>query len=251
MEERVITVDRHDKVVGEASKAETHLVSHGLKLHRAFSVFLFDTQGRLLLQQRSRDKITFPWYWTNTCCSHPLSVPSELGTDVLEAGTHNQDQAATLGCQRAAIRKLEQELGISPSELSVDDFIYLTKIHYIANSDPDWGEHEVDYVFFAQKDVNLNLNLNEVEDVVKYVTADELRDMMDQADRGEIKLTPWSRYIIDEFIFKWWPLVGDRKALEAQADDFSVIHRVGPCAEEPLTEEEEAAALQPLLQPVL
>lgn len=47
-------------------------------LHRAFSVFLFDRQGRLLLQQRADDKITFPSYWTNTCCSHPLNKPDEL-----------------------------------------------------------------------------------------------------------------------------------------------------------------------------
>lgn len=47
-------------------------------LHRAFSVFLFNTKGELLLQQRADAKITFPGYWTNTCCSHPLYVPDEL-----------------------------------------------------------------------------------------------------------------------------------------------------------------------------
>lgn len=47
-------------------------------LHRAFSVFLFNSKGELLLQQRSDEKITFPGYWTNTCCSHPLYVPNEL-----------------------------------------------------------------------------------------------------------------------------------------------------------------------------
>lgn len=47
-------------------------------LHRAFSVFLFNSEGKLLLQQRSATKITFPLYWTNTCCSHPLSFPEEL-----------------------------------------------------------------------------------------------------------------------------------------------------------------------------
>lgn len=52
-------------------------ISTGL-LHRAFSVFLFDSQNRLLLQQRATEKITFPDMWTNTCCSHPLNTPSEL-----------------------------------------------------------------------------------------------------------------------------------------------------------------------------
>ena len=48
-----------------------------LKCHRAFSVFLFDSQDRLLLQRRSGDKITFPLYWANTCCSHPLDIEGE------------------------------------------------------------------------------------------------------------------------------------------------------------------------------
>lgn len=52
-------------------------IDQGL-LHRAFSVFLFDSQNRLLLQQRASEKITFPDMWTNTCCSHPLNTPSEL-----------------------------------------------------------------------------------------------------------------------------------------------------------------------------
>lgn len=52
-------------------------INKGL-LHRAFSVFLFDSENRLLLQQRASEKITFPNMWTNTCCSHPLNTPSEL-----------------------------------------------------------------------------------------------------------------------------------------------------------------------------
>jgi isopentenyl-diphosphate delta-isomerase len=52
-------------------------INKGL-LHRAFSVFLFDSQNRLLLQQRASEKITFPDMWTNTCCSHPLNTPDEL-----------------------------------------------------------------------------------------------------------------------------------------------------------------------------
>jgi len=47
-------------------------------LHRAFSVFLFNTKGELLMQQRASEKITFPDYWTNTCCSHPLYIDSEV-----------------------------------------------------------------------------------------------------------------------------------------------------------------------------
>ena len=62
-------------------------------LHRAFSVFLFNSEGKLLLQQRAAAKITFPLCWTNTCCSHPLHVASEL------------ESAAQLGAWRAAFRQ--------------------------------------------------------------------------------------------------------------------------------------------------
>merc|ERR1719223_1637916 len=105
MEERVILLNERDEVIGHASKKESHLntsIAKGM-LHRAFSVFLFSPDGRLMLQKRSDDKITFPSFWANTCCSHPLHRPAEL-----EA--HNQ-----MGVKRAAIRKLEQELGI-PAE---------------------------------------------------------------------------------------------------------------------------------------
>ena len=55
-----------------------HLVSNDLQLHRAFSAFIFDSNGKLLLQQRAKEKITFPLDWTNTCCSHPLFKQDEL-----------------------------------------------------------------------------------------------------------------------------------------------------------------------------
>lgn len=102
-------------------------------LHRAFSVFLFDSNNRLLLQQRASEKITFPDMWTNTCCSHPLGVPGETGAEL---------DAAVLGVKRAAQRKLEQELGIKPEQVPLDKFEYFTRIHYKAPSDGKWGEHE-------------------------------------------------------------------------------------------------------------
>ena len=102
-------------------------------LHRAFSVFLFDSQNRLLLQQRATEKITFPDMWTNTCCSHPLGIPGETGTTLEES---------VQGVRRAAVRKLDQELGIKASQVPIDDFKFLTRIHYKAPSDGQWGEHE-------------------------------------------------------------------------------------------------------------
>lgn len=106
-------------------------INKGL-LHRAFSAFVFrPSDGRLLLQQRASEKITFPDMWTNTCCSHPL--------DDFEEEKVEKEQ---LGVRVAASRKLEHELGIPTSQTPVDEFQYLTRIHYLAPSNGLWGEHE-------------------------------------------------------------------------------------------------------------
>lgn len=103
-------------------------------LHRAFSVFLFDSNNKLLLQQRAAEKITFPNMWTNTCCSHPLDVSGETGADLVQS---------VEGAKRAARRKLNQELGIKAEQVPIDKFQFLTRIHYKApNGDGKWGEHE-------------------------------------------------------------------------------------------------------------
>jgi len=106
-------------------------INQGL-LHRAFSAFVFrPSDGKLLLQQRASEKITFPNLWTNTCCSHPL--------DDFEEEKSEEDQ---LGVRNAASRKLEHELGIPRVQTKADEFQYLTRIHYLAPSDDVWGEHE-------------------------------------------------------------------------------------------------------------
>ena len=100
-----------------------------------------------------------------------------------------------LGVRRAAQRKLEQELGIPPSQVPLDDFHFLTRIYYKARSDATWGEHEsacacipccladvvaVDYIFFVQKDVTVTPNPIEVKSF-RYVTQAELRDFLASA----------------------------------------------------------------------
>ena len=152
MDERCILVDEQDNAIGTADKKTCtqhhvfrcfsrydnltlgHLmenINKGL-LHRAFSAFVFrPSDGKLLLQQRASEKITFPDMWTNTCCSHPL--------DDFEEEKIEQDQ---LGVRIAASRKLEHELGIPPGQTPVDQFQYLTRIHYLAPSNGMWGEHE-------------------------------------------------------------------------------------------------------------
>jgi isopentenyl-diphosphate delta-isomerase len=151
MDERCILVDEQDKAIGAMDKKTCvscvhfylvfyssfhsgHLmenINKGL-LHRAFSAFVFrPSDGKLLLQQRASEKITFPDMWTNTCCSHPL--------DDFEEEKVEEDQ---LGVRVAATRKLEHELGIPKTQAPADQFQYLTRIHYLAPSNGIWGEHE-------------------------------------------------------------------------------------------------------------
>ncbi|CAO3612816.1 unnamed protein product [Cunninghamella blakesleeana] len=209
MAEMCIVIDENDKRIGADSKKTCHLMDNintGL-LHRAFSVFLFDSQNRLLLQQRATEKITFPDMWTNTCCSHPLNTPDELVEE-------NQ-----LGARTAAQRKLEHELGIKPEQVPLDNFNYLTRIHYLAPSDGLWGEHEIDYIFFIKADVDLNINENEIRDY-KYVTPDELRAMFEDTS---VPMTPWFKLICNTFLFKWWANIDDIE----KEKDIETIHRLG------------------------
>ncbi|KAL3186952.1 hypothetical protein MRX96_004758 [Rhipicephalus microplus] len=129
LEEQCILVDEQDRPIGSCSKKDCHLMENINKgfLHRAFSVFLFNSKNELLLQQRSDAKITFPGRFTNTCCSHPLHIPDEL------------EEANALGVKKAAQRRLFIELGIDPKEVPVDEIRYLTRILYKAPSDSTWG----------------------------------------------------------------------------------------------------------------
>ena len=225
------------------------------KLHRAFSVFLFDKDNRLLLQQRAASKITFPSVWTNTCCSHPLFgyKPSEVDT------AEDIASGSVPGAKRAAIRKLQHELGIASADVPHDKFKYLTRLHYCA---PDtfaenqtlaggpWGEHEMDYILFIKPSVDylkLKPNPDEVDDA-KWVTRDELKgtylyfpnpgrlfahtgltlfwhdkEMMDPT--SGLRWSPWFRIIAGRFLDKWW---GDLEScLETNKHvDLGTIHEV-------------------------
>lgn len=170
-------------------------INKGL-LHRAFSAFVFHPEtNKLLLQQRASEKITFPDMWTNTCCSHPLGVPGETGTELSEA---------VMGVKRAAQRKLDQELGIRKEEIPLEGFEFLTRIHYLATSGDDgkWGEHEIDYILITKpsKPVTVVPNPNEVRDVM-YVSQDELKTMFKDPS---LKFTPWFKLICNTMLFEWW-----------------------------------------------
>ncbi|KJE95091.1 isopentenyl pyrophosphate isomerase [Capsaspora owczarzaki ATCC 30864] len=211
MEEVCILVDEDDRAVGPESKKNCHLMENINKgmLHRAFSVFLFNSKGELLLQQRADEKITFPGHYTNTCCSHPLYIAGEL------------EEAGAVGVKRAAQRKLEQELGIKPDEVPLDAFNYLTRIHYKAPSDGKWGEHEVDYILFLQRDVNVNANPNEVKSY-RYLSQDELKRLLSDAEANGMPVTPWFKLIVETFLYKWW----DQLSTVASLSDPATIHRL-------------------------
>ncbi|KAH7050455.1 isopentenyl diphosphate isomerase [Linnemannia elongata] len=225
MEEMCIVIDRDDKRIGADSKKTCHLMTnilgHNL-LHRAFSVFLFSADGtKLLLQQRATEKITFPDAWTNTCCSHPLNTADELV------------EKDNLGVRTAAQRKLFHELGIEAKDVPLDDFHFLTRIHYLAPSNETWGEHEIDYILFMRPQhkelVDMNPSPNEVRDV-RWVTKDELKVLLEQGvtPGSGIIVTPWFKLICDNFMFAWWDRMmaeGDVSKV-ARAEEVEKIYRL-------------------------
>ncbi len=133
--DHVILVDKNDKETGTAEKMEVH--RNGL-LHRAFSVFIFNDKGELLLQQRASHKYHSGGLWTNTCCSHPRP-----GEDTL----------------KAAHRRLNEEMGITNCELT-EKFNFI----YFAELNDDLKEHEFDYVFTGTWNGTPVVNPEEVAD---------------------------------------------------------------------------------------
>lgn len=210
MDELCIVCDYNDEVVGAGTKKVCHLETNidGGLLHRAFSVFLFNDKGELLLQQRADEKITFAQMWTNTCCLHPLAVALELGTTL---------PLAIAGAKAAAVRKLDHELGIPSEDVPLESFQYLTRIHYRAPSNDVWGEHEVDYILIARANPRLAVNPNEVK-ATKWVSQEELKAMFQDKD---LLFTPWFKLICESYIWKWW----DRLDSVAEFED-EEVHRM-------------------------
>ena len=211
MAEAIISVSEVDEVLGPMSKISAHRDAGSY--HRAFSVLLFDSNKRLLLQRRADDKVTFPGVWANSCCSHPLHCEDELSEE------------NALGVKNAAIRKLEQELGISPSLISVEDFHFMTKMRYSARMNETWIEREIDHILIAQIDVELNPNPNEISEVA-WVTYEELEELLLEEEPNNGSIAPWFRCIAARIMNEeWWNAVGDNSALAELADN--KIHDMG------------------------
>ncbi|RAQ64686.1 isopentenyl-diphosphate delta isomerase [Aspergillus flavus] len=113
-------------------------------------------------------------------------------------------ESAILGAKRAARRKLKQELGIKPEQVPLEDFHFLTRVHYKAPSDGKWGEHEMDYILFIQADVDLAVNRNEAQDF-RWFSPEDLKNMF--ATPG-LQYTAWFKLICESLLFKWWADLG-------------------------------------------
>jgi len=222
-----IVVDDNDCITGHASKYDVHRFNAQQpqgRLHRAFSVFLFNSQNQLLLQQRASTKITFPKVWTNTCCSHPLHGydPGEVDDPSSVAS------GAVMGAKRAAVRKLGHELGIPPHQLPLDEFKFLTRLHYCAADEEtygpkaEWGEHEIDYILFVKADVDVAPNPEEV-DAYEYVNITQLKSMMKST--SGLLWSPWFRILANHFLEDWWQDI-DKTIQTNDHVDLNKIHRI-------------------------
>ncbi|BGP09171.1 isopentenyl-diphosphate delta-isomerase idi1 [Rhodotorula toruloides] len=124
--------------------------------------------------------------------------------------------------RQAAARELTHELGI-PHTYPLDDFAYLTRIHYYAPSDKIWAEHEIDYIFFLTLDPKTNINPNEVSDV-KWVSKADLEKFFKDPSST---FTPWFRLIAESFLYKWWDaLLALRKDQSQPLDAKALIAEV-------------------------
>ena len=162
--EQVILVDEHDNPIGLMEKQAAHIEPH---LHRAFSVFIFNSKGELLLQQRALSKYHSPGLWTNTCCSHPRD-----GETVLQA----------------ASRRLMEEMGMTCEMHEVYTFIYRASVGQ------GLTEHEFDHVLFGHSDDTPSINTDEVASW-KYMN---LNDLKNNINTHPELYTAWFKITFDE-----------------------------------------------------
>ena len=213
MEELVLCLDSDDNVIDSSSKFTTH---HGEGiLHRAFSVLIFDSEGRLLVQQRSSDKITFPAVWANSCCSHPLDIDGENDNPIE-------------GVKEAARRKLDQELGIPRTITNDWKFNHIGRFEYKCRWDSDWVEHEIDHVLIVEADCEVDYNRNEIQSI-DWLDNDSLIRMMERKGRWKSQLiAPWFEAIFNNFLesgeFTIDAIISNKKSEIIRCGELSVQH---------------------------
>lgn len=168
-EQNVILVNEKDEALGTAEKMEVHRL--GL-LHRAFSVFIFDGKGRMLLQQRAAQKYHGGLLWTNACCSHPY--PGEAVAD-------------------AANRRLGEELGFITELKKIFHFTYKVGV------ENGLTEHEYDHVFTGIYDGAIHPSKAEVADYC-YQDMEEINRALNE---HPAKFTSWFRLAFPK-VEAWW-----------------------------------------------
>ncbi len=162
--EKVILVDEHDREIGQMEKMEAH---EKALLHRAFSIFVFNDEGKLLLQRRATHKYHSAGLWTNTCCSH-----QRQGETTLEA-SH---------------RRLQEEMGFDCELEEKYSFIYKV------NFDNGLSEHEYDHVVFGTFNDEPEVNPDEVSDF-RYVS---IADIKEAIELDKSQFTFWFLVAFDE-----------------------------------------------------
>lgn len=166
MQEFVVLVDNNDNPIGLMEKMEAHIKA---ELHRAFSIFIFNSKGEMLLQQRAFSKYHTPGLWTNTCCSHPR---------------HKE----TL--EQATSRRLQEEMGMS---CKLEEIFHFT---YKADVTQGLTEHEIDHVFIGTTDDTPIINTDEVASW-KYETMEFIKN--DMVEHPEV-YTPWFKIAFKELL---------------------------------------------------
>lgn len=157
-DEDLILVDAQDREIGFLDKARAH-DGEGI-LHRAFSLFIFNPRGELLLQQRAADKRLWPGFWANSCCSHPRRG------EAIETAIH---------------RRLLEELGLS-CELT-----FLFKFQYQAHFGAAGSEHELCHVFAGRSSQVPTVNTAEIT-AVRWLAPQALTTEIEQHPEH---FTPW------------------------------------------------------------
>jgi isopentenyl-diphosphate delta-isomerase len=163
----VVLVDGNDRQIGLEEKLHAH--KNGAKLHRAFSIFIFNKKGETLLQQRAMGKYHSQGKWTNACCSHPM--PGESVED-------------------AAHRRLKEEMGFDCALREVFSFTYRAEV---GNG---LTEHEYDHVLFGSYDGVVRPNKEEAMDH-RWVSPEQL---IQDVRRDPEAFTPWLRISLDRVV---------------------------------------------------
>ena len=199
MSKKVVLVDDHDNRKGTEEKLKAH--ENGGKLHRAFSIFVFNPDGKFLLQKRADDKYHAADLWTNTCCSHPAprsevaslsDLKEQVGLD--ELAVTPESELSKLTDQEYlklfAKNKLYQEMGFYCELEEVYQFTYEAEVGN------DLKEKEYDHVLFGIYNKEPDPNPKEVSEW-KYVSREELEN---DIDKNSNHYTPWFKQTLEDVI---------------------------------------------------